>query len=146
VPSRHRERSLERSRLQFDAIRRQLGDAVRHDRAREVDRLAAGAAEWKVSNTSQRVRVSRTPGGEAPEDEEVLRFGSCAANESSKSSKSELRAIQRSIDGWGDRATMFTSTNRVCSLPLQSLTVEIGLVFPAQHAVCLVHVASRGSC
>jgi hypothetical protein len=117
---------------------------VRHDRAREVDRLTAGAAEWKVSNTSQRVRVSRTPGGEAPEDEEVLRFGSCAANESSKSSKSELRAIRRSNDGWGDR--VFTRTNRVCALKLQGLSIEIGLVFPAQHAVCLVHVASRGSC
>ena len=74
----------------------------------------------------------------------LLCFGSCAANERSQSSKSELRALQRSTDALGDRASMFTSTNltstnRVCALPFQGLTLEIGLVFPAQHAVCLVH-------
>jgi hypothetical protein len=39
---------------------------------------------------------------------------------------------------------MFTAMERVCTLPLQGLTLEIGLVFPAQHAVCLVHVAPQG--
>jgi hypothetical protein len=76
----------------------------------------------------------------------LLRFGaSCAANERSESSKSELRALQLSNDVWSDRGSVFTSTNRVCALPLQGLSIEIGLVFPAQHAVCLVHVASRAA-
>jgi hypothetical protein len=74
-----------------------------------------------------------------------LRFGSRAANERSESSESELRAIRLSIDAWGDRGSMFTSMERVCTLPLQGLTLEIGLVLPAQHAVCLVHVASRAA-
>jgi hypothetical protein len=76
----------------------------------------------------------------------ALRFGSRAANERSESSKSELRAIRLSIGGWGDRGTTFTRANRVCALKLQRLSIEVGLVFPAQHAVCLVHVASRRSC
>ena len=37
---------------EIDAIRGQLGDAVRHDRAREVDRLAAGATKWDVGDES----------------------------------------------------------------------------------------------
>jgi hypothetical protein len=73
-----------------------------------------------------------------------LGFGSCAAHERSESSESELRAIRPSIDGWGD--SVFTRTNRVCALKLPGLSIEIGLAFPTQHAVCLVHVASRGSC
>ena len=35
-----RQRRLERASREVDAVRRQLRDAVRHDRAREVDRLA----------------------------------------------------------------------------------------------------------
>jgi hypothetical protein len=72
-----------------------------------------------------------------------LCFGSCSANERGKSSKCELRALQRSPDAWGDPASMFTSTSRLRALTLQGLALEIGLVFPAQHSVCLVHVASN---
>jgi hypothetical protein len=39
---------------EVDAIRRQLGDAVRDDRARKVDRLAAGADERQLSDGRQR--------------------------------------------------------------------------------------------
>jgi hypothetical protein len=45
-PAPDRKRRLERPCGEVDAVRRQLGDAVRHDRAGEVHRLAAGAAKW----------------------------------------------------------------------------------------------------
>jgi hypothetical protein len=47
--ARNRQRRLERTRREIDPVRRQLGNAVRHDRAREVDRLAACAARPKVN-------------------------------------------------------------------------------------------------
>ncbi|TML04570.1 MAG: hypothetical protein E6G36_05670 [Actinobacteria bacterium] len=43
--ARNRKRRLEHPPLQVEPVRRQLGDAVRHDRARKVDRLPAGADE-----------------------------------------------------------------------------------------------------
>jgi hypothetical protein len=49
------QRRLECPCREFDAIRWQLCDSVRNDGAREVDRLAASAVEWKVSDASQRV-------------------------------------------------------------------------------------------
>ena len=93
-----------------------------------------------------RIRISNT-GGEASLTKlwMLLRFGSCSADERSQSSKSKLGASQLPTDAWGDRRTMFASTNGVCELPLQGLTLEISLAFPAQHAVCLVHVASRAA-
>ena len=51
---------------EVDVVRRQLGDPVGDDGAGEVDRLAASATEWKVSDASQGIRVSRTPGRGRP--------------------------------------------------------------------------------
>jgi hypothetical protein len=45
-----RQRRLEHACCEVDTVRRQLGDAVRDDRAREVDGLATRAAQWKVCN------------------------------------------------------------------------------------------------
>jgi hypothetical protein len=95
---------------------------------------------WAFSSASRTVRVPR---GSTTKKSVLLRFGSCARNERDESSKSEFCAIRLPIDVWSDRGIIFTSTNRVCALPLQGLSIEIGLVFPAQHAVCLVHGASR---
>ena len=50
-----RQGCLEGARLEVETVRRQLGDAVRDDRAREIDGLAAGTAEWEFSDESQRV-------------------------------------------------------------------------------------------
>ena len=49
------QRRLECPCLEVDAIRWQLCDSVRDDRAREVDWLAASASAWKVSDARQRV-------------------------------------------------------------------------------------------
>jgi DNA-binding CsgD family transcriptional regulator len=59
---RDRQRRLETSSREVDVVGRQLGDAVRDDRPREVDRLTAGAAEWKVSDPSQSIRVRQRSG------------------------------------------------------------------------------------
>jgi hypothetical protein len=56
-----RQGRLERARLEVETIGRQLGDAMRHDRAREIDGLAAGATKWEVSDESQGVQAC-TPG------------------------------------------------------------------------------------
>jgi hypothetical protein len=41
---------LEHTCCEVDTVRRQLGDTVRDDRAREVDGLATRAAKWNVCN------------------------------------------------------------------------------------------------
>ena len=69
--ARHRQRRLECPCGELDAIRWQLCDSVRDDRAREIDWLAASAVEWKVSDASQRVEYRELQGGGAPEDEGV---------------------------------------------------------------------------
>jgi hypothetical protein len=58
----HGQRGLEDARRNVDPVGWQLGNAVRDDRAREVDGLAACAVEWEISSARHRVRVSRTPG------------------------------------------------------------------------------------
>jgi hypothetical protein len=45
------QRRLEHAPGKIDAVRRQLGDAVRHDRAREVDGLAARTEERALCET-----------------------------------------------------------------------------------------------
>jgi hypothetical protein len=73
--------------------------------------------------------------------ERGLSFGaSCPANERSKSSNHDLDTLQLLNDVRRGRNTA-SATHRGRALPLQGLTLEIGLVLPAQHAVCLVHVA-----
>ncbi len=44
--ARHRQRRLEGAPGEVDAVRRQLRDPMRHDRAREVDRLASWPFQW----------------------------------------------------------------------------------------------------
>jgi hypothetical protein len=51
---------LELARGKVDAVRRQLRDAVRDDRPREVDRLAARAAQWDLCNEGHAIQ-NRTP-------------------------------------------------------------------------------------
>jgi hypothetical protein len=51
--ARSRQRRLQHPSGEIDAVRRQLGDAVRDDRAREVDRLTAAAYECDLCHTSQ---------------------------------------------------------------------------------------------
>ena len=48
APARHRQRCLERASWEVDAVGRQLGDSVRHDRASEVDGLAARVPQWDI--------------------------------------------------------------------------------------------------
>ena len=60
---RHRERHLDRPRSEIDTIRRQLGDPVGNDRAREIDRLTGGADEWKLSDDRQRAPEARSTEG-----------------------------------------------------------------------------------
>jgi hypothetical protein len=73
----------------------------------------------------------------------LLRFGaSCAAHERSESGKNDVGTLQPWSDVRGGCGSMSSATHLGRSLPLQGLALEIGLVFPTQHAVCLVHVAS----
>jgi hypothetical protein len=58
--ARRWQRRLEHARAEVDPVRRQLSDAVRDDRPREVDRLTASAAEWKVGDASQGSSMSNT--------------------------------------------------------------------------------------
>jgi hypothetical protein len=53
APASHRERRLEHAPDEVDAVRRQLRNAVRDDRAREVDGLASGTNEWDFGAGSQ---------------------------------------------------------------------------------------------
>src|SRR5206468_13027831 len=48
--ARHRQRRLERPCGELDTIRRQLGDSVRDDGPREVDRLAPCASKEKLGD------------------------------------------------------------------------------------------------
>src|SRR5262249_38870449 len=50
--ARDEQRRFERARVDVEPIRRQLGNAVRNDRAREVDRLDARADEWDLREDS----------------------------------------------------------------------------------------------
>jgi hypothetical protein len=52
------QRRLECPRCELDAIRWQLSDSVRHDRAREVDWLAASTAKRELSKARHAFRYS----------------------------------------------------------------------------------------
>jgi hypothetical protein len=80
--ARHRQRRLECPCGELDAIRWQLCDSVRDDRAREIDWLAASAVEGKVSDASQRVEYRELQVVELPRTKEwaLLRVGGGAAN------------------------------------------------------------------
>jgi hypothetical protein len=62
-----RQGRLERASREVDPVGQQLGDAVRDDRAREVDRLAARADEWDLGNqTAMSISDAGGAAGAAP--------------------------------------------------------------------------------